>query len=72
MAYINFRFPEGTWFEANHPVAFDPELGWVPKRDVQANLLGTTVAILDDGVRSNGQGEVRDATDHAILAVGDS
>jgi hypothetical protein len=32
---------------------------------------GTTITILEDGIRSNGRGEVRDATE-PILAVGDS
>jgi hypothetical protein len=81
--YINFRFPQGAWFESRHPVAFDAELGWVPKQDARgpwrtttaARLAGdppgTTTTILEDGIRSNGSGEVRDAAE-PILAVGDS
>ena len=69
--YINFRFPQGAWFTARHPVAFDSELGWVPKQEARANFDGTTVTILEGGIRSNGRGEVRDAT-WPILAVGDS
>jgi hypothetical protein len=69
---INFRFPEGHWFEANHPVSYDAELGWEPKADVRANILGTTVTILDEGIRSNGNEEIWDGTGDSILAVGDS
>jgi hypothetical protein len=69
--HINFRFPEGNWFEANHPVSYDVELGWVPKGGVRANILGTTVTIFEDGIRSNGNETVRNETD-PILAVGDS
>jgi hypothetical protein len=81
--YTNFRFPQGAWFESRHPVAFDAELGWIPKHDAQGpwrttiaaraagDLPGTTITILEDGIRSNGSGEVRDATE-PILAVGDS
>jgi hypothetical protein len=68
---INFRFPEGDWFEANHPVSYDAELGWVPKGGTQANILGTTVTILENGIRSNGNGGVPDEGE-PILAVGDS
>jgi hypothetical protein len=69
---INFRFPEGNWFEANHPVSYDGELGWLPKRNIKANMLGTNVTILDNGIRSNGGEEVSDRTGDPILAVGDS
>jgi hypothetical protein len=70
--YINFRFPEGNWFEANHPVSYDAELGWAPKPDVRASILGTTVTILGGGIRSNGREKVWDGTGDPILAVGDS
>ena len=49
------------------PAAFDPELGWVPKQGVWGN----NITILEDGVRSNGRGELRDWSE-PILAVGDS
>jgi hypothetical protein len=70
--HINFRFPEGNWFEANHPVSYDAELGWAPKPDVRTNILGTTVTILEGGIRSNSNEEGRDGTGDPILAVGDS
>src|SRR6266446_1425092 len=66
--YANFRFPQGALFA--NSTSFDAELGWVPEPGVQGPW-GTTVTILDDGIRSNGSGEVRDAT-APILAVGDS
>jgi hypothetical protein len=69
--HINFRFPEGNWFEANHPVSYDAELGWVPKSGTQATILGTTISIFENGIRSNGNGGVRDEAE-PILAVGDS
>jgi hypothetical protein len=82
-AFINFRFPQGAWFEERHPAAFDAELGWVPKPDPQGpwrptiaarmagDPPGTTTTILEDGIRSNGNGEVPH-TAESILAVGDS
>src|SRR5690348_3949115 len=64
--YANFRFPQGALFA--NSTSFDAELGWVPEPGVQGPW-GTTVTILEDGIRSNGSGEVRDATE-PILAVG--
>lgn len=54
------------------PIRFpnDAELGWVPKRDTQPNILGTAVTILENGIRSNGNEGVRDEAG-PILAVGD-
>jgi hypothetical protein len=49
------------------PASFDPELGWVPKQAAW----GDHITILENGVRSNGDGEVRGGTE-PILAVGDS
>jgi hypothetical protein len=66
--YANFRFPQGALFA--NSTSFDAELGWVPEPGVQGPW-GTTVTILEDGIRSNGSGEVRDATE-LILTVGDS
>jgi hypothetical protein len=71
--YVNFRFPQGDHVKESYPAKFDVELGWVPKQDVQAipNTWGTTVTILNEGIRSNGSGELRDGAD-PILAIGDS
>jgi len=66
--YTNFRFPQQNKFGYH---TYDAELGWVPKEG-QVDGWGTTVAILEDGIRSNGRGEVWDGTDEPILAVGDS
>jgi hypothetical protein len=64
--YENLRDPSKADYIFRTPVAFDAELGWVPRGDAQAKN-----TILDDGTRSNGNGEVRDAS-KPILAVGDS
>jgi hypothetical protein len=77
--FINFRNqadPTSTWrlfTGSKYPVVFDAELGWVPKQDAQPNdnPWGTTVTIVEDGIRSNGDVEVQDVT-KPILAVGDS
>ena len=67
--YANFRFPQQNKFVGYH--IYDAELGWVPKPQ-QANVWGMPVTILEEGIRSNGRGEVWDGTDDPILAVGDS
>jgi hypothetical protein len=54
-----------------YPAALDPELGWVPKEGVWTDYKLATFTILDDGIRSNGSGELPDKT-NPILAVGDS
>jgi hypothetical protein len=62
------------YLTGNHyPTAFDAELGWAPKPGVQEHdyIWGTTMTTLEDGTRSNGGGQVRNATE-PILAVGDS
>lgn len=68
--FINFRrpppLPLGSEPKFVYPAEFDTELGWVPRQGVW----GPTV-IFEDGIRSNGNGEVPDPTE-AILAVGDS
>jgi len=65
---INFRFPKGM---SDH-AAFDAELGWVPKQGVwRENGWGAVVTSIEDGIRSNGSGQLPDPTE-AILAVGDS
>jgi len=74
--YENLRYPSNATYIFHTPVVFDAELGWVPRGDAQTNdkLAGparTTVTILKDGIRSNGNGDVRDAS-WPILAVGDS
>ena len=76
--FINFRNardPFRIWrvFASKYPVAFDAELGWVPKQDAQPNdnPWGTTVTIGEGGIRSTGDEGVRDVT-KPILAVGDS
>jgi hypothetical protein len=73
--YTNFRHPPPT-ASFGYPPAYDAELGWVPKQDVQPNknFWGgwETVTILQDGIRSNGRGEVWDGSGDPILAVGDS
>jgi hypothetical protein len=70
--YKNLRIPYAPL--TSYPVVdFDAELGWVPKPDLQTtNVWWATVTTLEDGIRSNGSGEVRDGTDDPILAVGDS
>jgi hypothetical protein len=67
--YVNFRFRQPNKFVGYH--TYDAELGWVPKQG-QFDGWGTTVTILEKGVRSNGRGEVWDGTDDPILALGDS
>jgi hypothetical protein len=67
--YVNFRFWQPNKFAGYH--TYDAELGWVPKQG-QVDGWGTTVTILEKGIRSNGHGEVWDGTDDPILAVGDS
>jgi hypothetical protein len=73
--YTNFRHPPPA-ASFGYPPAFDAELGWVPKQDVQPNKNfwgeGETVTVLKDGIRSNGHGEVWDGSGDPILAVGDS
>jgi len=66
--FTNFRFPQANKFVGYH--TYDAELGWIPKQQ-QVTVWGKTVAILKDGIRSNG-GEVGDGSDDPILAVGDS
>jgi len=65
----NFRFPQENKFAGYH--TYDAELGWVPKQQ-RITVRGKTVTILDEGIRSNGHGEVWDGTDDPVLAVGDS
>jgi hypothetical protein len=67
--FSNLRFPQANKFVGYH--TYDAELGWIPEQQ-QATVWGKTVTILEDGIRSNGGGEVRDGTEDAILAVGDS
>jgi hypothetical protein len=67
--FVNFRFQQPNKFVGYH--TYDAELGWVPKQG-QVDGWGTTIRILENGIRSNGRGEVWDATDDPILAVGDS
>jgi hypothetical protein len=70
--FKNFRIPHAPLL-TNSDVAFDAELGWVPKDNMQStNVWGATVTTVEDGIRSNGSGEVRNETDEPILAVGDS
>jgi hypothetical protein len=64
--FENFRFKQPNKFGYH---IYDPELGWIPK---SSNQWGTSIAILQDGIRSNGGGEVWDGTGDPILAVGDS
>lgn len=64
--YTNFRFPQSNKFGGYN--TYDAELGWVPK----PGFVGTTVTILENGIRSNGPEEVGKGTDDLILAVGDS
>jgi hypothetical protein len=52
--YTDFRFSQGALF-ANSS-SFDAELGWIPEQGVQRPW-GTTVTILENGIRSNGRGE---------------
>jgi len=76
--YINFR-DRDTLFENKSPATFDSELGWLPKQGVwsafapgtQITEPGAVVTILEDGIRSNGSGQVVNTTE-SILAVGDS
>jgi hypothetical protein len=67
--YTNFRFPQGALFA--NSTSFDAELGWVPEQGVQRPW-GTTVTILENGIRSNGRGEFWEGTEHPVLAIGDS
>ena len=76
--YINFRDRDAL-FENKSPATFDSELGWLPKQGVwsafapgtQITEPGAVVTILEDGIRSNGSGQVVNTTE-SILAVGDS
>ena len=63
----NFRNHFAFLIGGASPAGFDPELGWIPKQGVW----GHNITILEDGVRSNGGGELRDWA-APILAVGDS
>jgi hypothetical protein len=66
--FRNFRnFP---LLASGYPIAFDAELGWIPKHQTH-NPWGTAVTILEDGTRSNGSEEVPNLNGD-ILAVGDS
>jgi hypothetical protein len=73
--FTNYRHPPPT-ASFGYPADFDNELGWVPKQDVHPNKNfwgeGETVTVLQDGIRSNGPGEVWDGSGNPILAVGDS
>jgi hypothetical protein len=73
--FTNYRHPPPT-ASFGYPADFDDELGWVPKQDVHPNKNfwgeGETVTVLQDGIRSNGRGEVWDGSGNPILAVGDS
>jgi hypothetical protein len=73
--FANFRKRWIALEQVKDPAIFDPELGWIPNQgvwksanDVAGNF---TYTILEDGIRSNGSGEVPDPPE-AILAVGDS
>jgi hypothetical protein len=67
--YVNFRFRQPNKFVGYH--TYDAELGWVPRQG-RVDGWGTTITILEKGIRSNGRGEVWGGTDDPILAVGDS
>lgn len=56
------------------PVQPDPWLGWIPKPGnySRANYWGTTLRILQDGIRSNGTNAVASKEAPVILATGDS
>lgn len=73
--FTNYRHPPST-ASFGYPADFDDELGWVPKQKVHPNKNfwgeGETVTVLQDGIRSNGRGEVWDGGGNPILAVGDS
>jgi hypothetical protein len=73
--YTNLRHPPPT-ASFGYPPDFDSELGWIPKRNVQPNknFWGDweTVTILQDGVRSNGHGELWDGSGAPILTAGES
>jgi hypothetical protein len=72
--FVDFRGEYINLFKSELSYVYDAELGWVPASGgagKQERIAGTTVMILDDGVRSNGDAEGSDLTD-AILAVGDS
>ncbi|MBI5243522.1 MAG: hypothetical protein HY922_07530 [Elusimicrobia bacterium] len=54
---------------------WDPDLGWAPvtAKSGLPNIYGTTVRILEQGIRSNGPGEKPlDSSEPRLLAVGDS
>jgi hypothetical protein len=73
----NYLNEAETLFQAAYPVQYAPDLGWIPKPGASGedNIWSTTVSILDDGIRSNGnkypypQGNGETTK---ILTVGDS
>lgn len=70
--FHNFPEYELGLFKSAYPAEFDKELGWVPRKgNHPGNIWNTTVTILNDGIRSNGDTEDI-GNEEIILAVGDS
>lgn len=67
---------EAALIGSAYPAAYDPGLGWIPAEGISSatNVWGTTVEILRDGIRSNGQHDEldADADSELVVAVGDS
>jgi hypothetical protein len=73
-AFTNYLGQEKSLFKSAYPTQFDRELGWIPEKGKHdENAWGTTVRILKDGIRSNGDRRPGGREGRApILAVGDS
>lgn len=57
-SFKNFLDEKSMFFRSAYPAEFDPELlGWIPKKSVsnKENVWGTTLEILENGIRSNGR-----------------
>lgn len=75
--FKNYLNEARTLFQAAYPVQYDSDLGWIPKPGAtgEDNIWGTTVTILDDGIRSNGSNHPypqENGETTKILTVGDS
>ena len=70
--FYNFLELQRDLFRSAYPVDFDNELGWTPKQGNHQNKVwNTTVTILEDGIRSNGN-TINPENKETILVVGDS
>lgn len=74
--FKNFLDEKTIFLRSARPAQYDPELGWIPKVGTSGkeNEWGTTVTILQDGIRSNGGSiNLNALSDSApILVVGGS